>query len=408
MGIFDYTAITKDGKEIRGSIEAESARAARQKLRGQGLFPSDLKEGKTTQVSFNFSLQDLFQSERLSTKSLALLTRQLATLVGAGIPLVESLSALAEQLDYLSTKKMVISVRENVEGGSSLARALERYPKAFPALYVNMVASGETSGSLDVVLSNLADYLESQLALQRKVTSALFYPVLMLGFCGLVVLFLFTNVVPSIVDVFLRQGRPLPIPTRVTMAISKGITKGWPVIILVIIVTFAGFRWFKAQENGRALIDKIMLKLPIIGGIYQKIASARIARTLSTLLNSGVGLLESLEIAKNIASNVHIKKAIDEARDGVKEGKSLARELARSGLFPLMLSQMIAVGERSGSLEIMLNRASSAYENEVNSTLEGLTSIIEPVMIIGLGGVVIGIVASILMPMLDLMNMVGK
>lgn len=408
MAIFEYAAVTKEGKETRGSIDAESARVARQRLRSQGLFPTDVREGRTAKISFNFSVDDLFKSERLSTKALAILTRQIATLVGAGIPLVESLSALSDQLDNLVTKRMIVTVRESVEAGTSLAKALERYPKAFPPLYVNMVASGEASGSLDIVLSNLADYLESQLALQRKITSALFYPILMLGFCSIVVLFLFTNVVPSIVDVFVRQGRPLPLPTQITMGISKGITRGWPIIIGVGVLAFASFRWYRAQPQGKSQLDKAVLLAPLIGGLYKKIASARIARTLGALLNSGVGLLEALEIAKNIAANVHIKAAIDDARDGVREGKSLARELGRSGIFPLMLSQMIAVGERSGSLETMLTRAGDAYETEVNAALEGLTSLIEPLMIIGLGGIVVGIVASVLMPMLDLMNIVGK
>jgi general secretion pathway protein F len=269
-----------------------------------------------------------------------------------------------------------------------------------------MISSGEASGGLEAVLNNLADYLEAQLAMQRKIISALVYPALLLTFCTLIVLYLFTNVVPTIVEVFVKQGRPLPLPTQITMAISNAIINYWYLIIFSIGGTILFISWYLNTKNGKAVFDTFMIKAPAIGITYKKIATARVAKTLSALLGSGVGLLEALDIARNIMSNSHLRKALEEAQEGVREGKSLARELSRSGLFPIMLSQMVAVGERSGSLEPMLERASRTYETEVNISLDGLTALIQPVMIIGLGGIVLGIVMSVMMPMMDLMQIV--
>jgi general secretion pathway protein F len=406
MPVYEYVGITKDGKNKKGTVDAESSRVARQRLRSQGIYPSSLKEGKAKQGSRTEDIRNLFGSDRISANNLAVLTRQLATLVGAGIPLVEALNALADQTEIATIKRIIISVREAVEAGSALARALRDYPKAFPDLYVNMVASGEASGSLDTVLLNLADYLETQLKLRRKVTSALFYPALMLLFCILVVIFLLTYVVPTIVEVFTRQGATLPLPTRIMIFISDSLVHYWFVLVFAVVGIIAFFRWYRAQPAGRAHLDKILLRLPVFGGLYRKIGTARVSMTMSALLSSGVGLLEALDIAKNIVANVHMQRLLEEAREGVREGKSLARELGRDNIFPLMLSQMVAIGERSGTLEAMLEKAAQAYENEVDATLTGLTSLIEPLMIIGLGGIVLSIVISILMPMMSLMDLV--
>jgi general secretion pathway protein F len=406
MPVYEYVGVSKVGKNVKGTVDAESARAARQRLRTQGIFPSSLREGKVKQ---GLKAEDILGSlggDRISTKNLSLITRQLATLVGAGIPLVEALNALAEQMSSPQIKRIIVNVREGVEGGTDLARALREFPKAFPSLYVNMVASGEASGSLDAVLNNLADYLEAQLVLRRKVSSALFYPALMFVFCILVVIFLLTWVVPTIVEIFTRQGATLPLPTRIMIFISGCFLHYWHLMIGAIVCLCLFFRWYYKQPSGRERIDKLLLQLPLIGSLYRKVGTARVSMTMSALLSSGVGLLEALDIAKNIVSNIHMKRLLEEARDGVKEGRSLARELSRDKVFPLMLSQMVAIGEKSGKLEEMLQKAASAYENEVESSLAGLTSLIEPLMIIGLGGIVLSIVLSILMPMMSLMDLV--
>lgn len=408
MPIYEYKALEANGKERKGTLDADSLRAARQKLRSLALFPTELKEGIEVEKAKSRDIKQYFRSDRVSIKDLAVATRQLATLVGAGLPLVSALQALADQTESFTLKRVIIDVREKVEQGSSLAKALGTYPKTFPTLYVNMVASGEASGTLDTVLANLAEYLEAQLELKRKIFSALMYPILMLCICTLVVLGLFMYVVPRIVEIFKKQGAQLPLPTRMMIAISDFLINYWYLAALAIVAAIAIFRWYYRQPHGRAAVDRLYLRFPIYGPLYTKISTARISRTLGTLLGSGVGLLTGLDITRNIVSNVHMVKALEDARDGVREGRSLARELGRSGLFPTMLGHMIAVGETSGELEGMLDKAGRAYESEVNATLSGLTSLLEPLMMIFVGGIVLCIVISVLLPMADLITVVQK
>lgn len=406
MPIFEYVAVDANGKERKGTMDAESERGARQRLRSQALFPTSIREGKAASNDKANDIKRYFVSSRVSTKDLAVATRQLSTLVGAGLPLVSALQGLAEQTESITLKGAVVEVREAVEEGSSLAKALAKFPKIFPALYINMIASGEASGTLDAVLDNLADYLEAQLALRREITSALLYPILMLFICTAVVAALFIYVVPRIVEIFKKQGAELPLPTKVMIAISDFLVAYWPLVVVAFIGVVFLARWYYKQPQGRSVVDRWLLRIPIFGPLYLKISTARFAQTLGTLLSSGVGLLAGIDITKNIVGNVHLVAALESARDGVREGKSLARELGRSGYFPSMLSQMIAVGEQSGELEQMLNKAGKAYENEVNATLSGLTSLLEPLMMIGVGGVVLCIVISVLLPMADLIRVV--
>lgn len=408
MPIYEYKALEPSGKERKGTLDADSLRAARQKLRSQSLFPTELKEGAEVEKSKSRDVKQYFRSDRVSIKDLAVATRQLATLVGAGLPLVSALQALADQTESYTLKRVIIDVREKVEQGTSLAKAMGAYPKTFPALYVNMVASGEASGTLDTVLENLAEYLEAQLELKRKIFSALMYPILMLCICTLVVLGLFMYVVPRIVEIFKKQGAQLPLPTRIMIGVSDFLINYWYLAGLAIVAAIALFRWYYKQPAGRSTVDRLYLRLPIYGPLYTKISTARISRTLGTLLGSGVGLLTGIEITRNIVANVHMVKALEDARDGVREGRSLARELGRSGLFPTMLGHMIAVGEASGELENMLDKAGRAYESEVNATLSGLTSLLEPLMMIFVGGIVLCIVISVLLPMADLITVVQK
>lgn len=408
MPVYEYTAINPQGRNVKGSIESDTLRTARQKLRGQGIFPTDIKEAIEANKSKTKDIRKLFTSNRVSLNDLTIATRQLATLVGAGLPLVSALTALADQTDTPTLKRIVIDVKEKVEEGSALAKSLGAYPRSFPKLYINMVASGEASGTLDTVLENLADYLEAQLELRREIIAALFYPILMLCFCTLVVIGLVTFVVPRIVEIFIKQGAVLPLPTRVLIAISHFLVHYWWLIIAFIALAIYTIKRFYNQPHGRARIDALFLKLPIAGAIYKKIITARVSRTLGTLLGSGVGLLVALDIVKNMANNVHISGALDEAKDGVREGRSLAKELSKSKIFPNMLCHMVAVGESSGKLEGMLTKAGKSYERDVNASLAGLTSLIEPIMIMVLGGIVFAIVMSILLPMVDLINVVQK
>ncbi|RMD86383.1 MAG: type II secretion system protein GspF [Candidatus Dadabacteria bacterium] len=408
MPIYEYTAIDKKGKPTKGSIDAESARAARQKLRLSGIYATELRETFDLSHEKRRDIRFIFRSKGVGLDDLAIATRQLATLIGAGLPVVESLQALSEQVLSTNLKGIIIEIKEEVQEGSSLAKAMAKFPKAFPKLYVNMITSGEASGTLDAVLENLADYLEAQIELRRKITSALFYPALMLVFCTLVVVALLTFVVPTIVNIFIKQGAALPLPTTIMLAISHFLTRYWFLLLLAAAGLVYGARAYYRTEKGKDKIDRWALKVPILGQLLLKIATARMARTLGVLLSNGVGLLESMNIAKNIVNNVHLRRAIEDAREGVKEGKSLAKEFGKSKFFPPMLIHMIAIGETSGRLESMLVKAGKSYENEVNATLAGLTSLIEPVMMIVLGGIVFSIVISILLPMVDLVNLVQQ
>ena len=407
MPAYEYVALDPAGKKIKGSIDAENLRAARQRLRGQGIFPSEIREGMEATNKKNRDVKNIFKSNKIQTKILAVSTRQLATLLNSGLPLVAALQALTEQSDSPVAKRTFVELREAVEGGAPLAKSLAQFPDSFPRLYINMVASGEASGTLDSVLENLATYLEAQMELRRRVVSALFYPALMLILCTLVVVGLVVFVVPMIVDIFQKQGAVLPLPTRIMIWISDFMIYYWWLPVLAIFGGVSGFRKYYRSVKGRATIDNLLLRLPIFGSIYQKVATARVAGTMGTLVASGVGLLSAMEITRNIIGNVHLQQALDTAKDGVREGRSLARELQKSGRFPSLLSHMIAIGETSGKLEQMLQKAGKTYENEANATLAGIATLIEPFMIIGVGLIVLCVVLSILMPMMDLISVMG-
>ena len=403
MPIYEYTALNSAGKRIKGVVDADTLRAARTKLRTQNIFPTDIKESNKAAKENKQNVKNIL-GDRVSIKELTIATRLLATLANAGLPLVAALTSLSVQLESPTLKRIIVDIKERVEQGSSLAKALGVYPKVFPRLYINMVSSGEASGTLDTILDNLAEYYEAQIELRRKISSALFYPILMFGFCVLVVIGLVTFVVPSIVEIFIKQKITLPLPTQIIIFFSHVITDYWWAIIGVVVIAIASVKYYYSQPAGRAWFDAKLLKAPIYGDIYKKIATARVASTLGTLLNGGVELLNALDIVKNIVGNTHMKKAIEDARDGVREGRNLGKELSKSGYFPNLLSQMVTIGEKSGKLESMLTKAGRAFSSEVNATISGLTSLIEPLMMIVLGGIVFGIVISILLPMTQLMQ----
>ena len=404
MPVFEYNAISTTGKKLKGNVDAENIRIARQKLKSQGIYVTDIKEGLENNVSKKGEIN--FGKDKISLKDLSIITSQLTTLIIAGLPLVNALQALTEQTESRNIKRILTDVRESVEEGNAFHKSLANFPKAFPKLYVNMIESGEASGKLDSILENLSKYLEGQLALRRQVTSSLFYPTLMFAFCTLVVIGLLAFVVPSIVAIFEKQSGTLPLPTRIVVGVSDIIIHYWWVFIIGIVGIFTSIKKYAQTEKGKFNIDLLLIKLPLIGKLYTKVATARIASTIGTLFSGGVQLLSCLDIGKNIVNNVHFRSSLEQARDGVEKGKSLSSELSKSGLFPPLLSHMIAVGEKSGQLEQMLTRAAKAYEDEVKNTLAAITSLIEPLMIIGLGGIVFSIVISILMPMVGMIDLI--
>ncbi len=407
MPVYEYVAINRNGKKVRGTLDAESTRTAKQKLRKDNLFPTSLKEATKAAQEKSSNISKYFTPTKVSNQELAVATRQFATLVSAGLPVVTALSALGEQTDSPVLTRILVNVREDVEEGKALAKALSEYPKSFPRLYVNLIAAGEASGNLDNVLEQLADYLESQTALRRKIKAALTYPVVMLFVCTAVIIGLIVGVIPRIVDIFTKQGAELPVPTKIMIALSNFIISYWFLLVALIAISIYLLAWYYRQPHGRAHVDRILLRLPLFSPIYIKVLTSRVSGTLGTLLGSGVGLLQSIDITKNIIGNVHAVDVLEQAKEGVREGKSLANELSRGGIFPSMLSRMIAVGEKSGALEQMLQKAGASYESDVEASLEGLTSLLEPLLMIVVGVIVLMIVISVLLPMADLINVVG-
>ncbi len=334
------------------------------------------------------------------------MTRQLSTLVSAGLPLVDCLSALIDQVDSERLKRMLTQTRERVNEGTSLADALAEHPRVYSDLYVNMVRAGEASGALDVVLLRLADYTESTARLRSKVRSALTYPAVMLIIGSAILFFLLSYVVPKITRIFVESKQVLPLPTRVLMAFSGMLSTWWPLFVVVLAAAALAFRYYVRTEAGRQRYDRWLLRVPVFGKLLQKIAVARFSRTLSTLLQSGIGLLPSLDIVKNIVDNRVLYDATEAARDAIREGQSIAPPLKKSGIFPPLMIHMIAVGEKSGQLEEMLFKTAETYESEVDSTIATLTTLLEPVMIVFMGGMVTFIVLSILLPIFQMSQLI--
>lgn len=410
MPVYAYKGLSQEGRAVSGIIDADTPKGARLKLRGSGIFPTDLAEEQrqkaaaAAEARTELSLARFV--ERISPQELALLTRQLSTLVGAGLPLVDCLSALIEQVESARIKRTLSHIREQVTEGTSLADALKAHPRIFTDLYVNMVRAGEASGALDLVLLRLADYTESYAALRDKVRSALTYPILMAIVGTSIMFFLLSYVVPKVTKIFAENKAALPMMTTALLAISGFMQDYWWLVVGTIIAVAFSIRLSTRTPAGRLRYDRYVLAIPYFGKLLKKVALARFARTLSTLLTSGITLLQSLDIVKNVVNNTVLSQAIEEARSSIREGQSIAPPLKKSGLFPAMLIHMIAVGEKSGELEQMLSKAADAYDNEVTSAVTALTSILEPVMILIGGAVVLFIVLAILLPIFELNQLV--
>lgn len=406
MALYTWSGYTEKGKVTQGMMDATSLREAKLKLRTQGVFVSSIVEESSTEAPNvrEISLKSLFGRVRL--EDLTVMTRQLSTLVGAAIPLVESLNALYEQTESPAMKKTVAQVRDAVNEGLSFADALGQHKRVFSDLYVNMVRSGEASGALDVVLLRLAEFLEGQHRLRSKVGAALIYPFVLLCVSTLVLFYLLTAVVPKVVSMFESMGQKLPLPTRILIGVSDFLAVTWWIIaILVAFGVFAFLKW-KKTEQGALHFDRFRMNVPVYGNIYRKISVARFARTLGTLLSSGVPIIESLRIVKTIVQNKVMEASIEESTAEVMEGSSIAAPLKKSGVFPPLVIHMVSTGEKSGTLEEMLIKAADSYEGDVETAVAGLTSVLEPLMIVIMGVMVGSIVLAILMPMLEMSTIV--
>jgi general secretion pathway protein F len=397
--LFEYSGFDAQGKKVAGTIEAPGKKSATQQLRTQGIFPTRLAEGSAATSGFSlFTSRFRPFARKVSPQDLAAVTRQLATLLGAGLPLDEALGTLADQLAASPLGRALGTVRGEILQGSELNRALARHPGIFSPLFINMTEVGEHSGTLDQVLGQLADFLEDQARLRSRLQSALAYPILM-GIIGSAVLvFLITFVVPKVTRMLEDMGQTLPLPTRLLIAGSDFLAGWWWLLLLLAGVAATAARRYARSEAGRLKLDRLSLRLPLFGSLNLLLATARLSRTLGTLLHAGVPLLKALAIAVNLLSNRVLRQAVNDAGDAVREGESLAEPLRRSGVFPPMLAQMAAVGERSGELEKMLSRVAETYEHQVELRIAGLLSLLEPVMILLMGTAVGFIVLAILLP----------
>ena len=406
MPSYQYKGIDAKGKPVSGLVDAENDRAGRLKLRRTGVFTTEIyPEGSKKGFSIAARISSIPALQRVKTAELAHMTRQLATLLAANIPLVEALTALGEQVENPLLKKAIPQIKEKVVEGRRLHDAMSAYPAIFNDLYIYMIQAGETSGALEQVLARLADFTEYQAELKSKVTGAMMYPVIMSLVGSALMLYLLISVVPKIVSIFKDAKAILPLPTRILMAVS-GFAQGywWLLLILAVVGGFFFRRYAKTVE-GRTRLDRLSLSAPIFGPLFRKIAISRFSRTLGTLLRSGVQLIPALDIVKHVVNNRVLSGAIEATQGSVREGESIAEPLRRSGQFPPMVIHMISVGEKTGALESMLEKVADSYDNEVNTTVANLTTLLEPLMILVMGGVVSFIVLSILLPILKMSDL---
>ena len=404
MPVYEYLGLNPAGKTLKGIIDADNAAVARQKLRGDGIFPVDVKE--TTSKVKGIQNDSVSFFRRVRPKDVYAFTRQLSTLLGAGVPLVASLDAILSQSSNQILKKIIAQVKESVNQGNSLASALSQHPKTFSNLYVNMVHSGETSGSLDIVLERLAEFGENQQALRGRFKAALAYPLFMSLIGVLVLFFLITFIVPNITKVFVEMHHTLPLPTLILINTSSFMLSFWWVFVLILGGLLVIVKRAIKRPKFHYIWDKIKLRLPVFGTINQKIALAQFGRALGSLIQSGVPLLSSMQIVRNIVNNVLIAGVIDNAIEEIREGKSLAGTLSKSPWFSSMAVQMISIGEQSGQLEGMLNKIADNNEREVESSIIALTSMLEPIMILAMGLIVGFVVISILLPIFEMNQMI--
>lgn len=406
MPVYEYTALDSAGKKLKGIIDADSQAAARQRIRHAGKYPVEISETepvskeKSGGKAFSFSLQ------RISQQEIHVATRQLATLLGAGIPLVQALNGLIEQTSNQILKKIIAQLKDSVNEGNSFTSALTEHPRLFSKIYINMVKAGEASGSLDVVLEQLAEFGENQQAMKSKISVALIYPVI-LSLVGVMILFLLlTIVVPNITKVFEDSQEALPLPTIILINLSNFLGHYWWLILLAAAGIILTVRSVIQRPKGRSIWDKIKLTLPLFGDLNIKIAAARLGSSLGSLLQSGVPLVTSLRIVRNIFNNVHLAQVIDDATEELEKGGTLSKTLRESRWFLPMVVQMISVGEQSAYLEKMLDKLSQNYEKEVETKIKALTSLIEPFMILFMGVMMLFIVLSILLPIFEMNQLI--
>jgi type IV pilus assembly protein PilC len=398
MATFAYSGRTRGGQTVAGERVAESVDAAIAALRRDQILVTQINPVKEKAAKEAKKPR----AKAPNAKRLAIFVRQFSVMIDAGLPLVQCLEILGTQEEDKAFAATILATRGDVESGASLADAMRKHPKTFDPLFTNMIAAGEAGGILDTILKRLATYIEKNVKLKAQVKSAMIYPVAIIVIAAVVVTVILWKVIPTFANLFAGLGAELPLPTRVVIAMSNGIVVFGPYIIVGLIAAGFGFRSYYASPNGRAVIDGFQLKLPILGVLLRKIAVARFCRTLSTLLSSGVSILEALDITARTAGNVIIEAAVLTTRKSIERGETIAQPLRETAVFPPMVVQMIGVGEATGALDTMLSKIADFYEEEVDIAVAGLLTLMEPVMIAVLGGVVGGIVIAMYMPIFGL------
>jgi len=400
MATFAFSGRTRAGQTINGERAADNMDAAVAALRRDQILVTQISPMKEKAAAKDKGPKD----KAVAAKNLAIFTRQFSVMIDAGLPLVQCLEILGNQEEDKNFAAIILSTRGEVESGATLADAMRKHPKAFDALFTNMIAAGEAGGILDTILKRLAVYIEKAVKLKGQVKSAMIYPVAVILIAAVVVGVILWKVIPTFANLFAGLGAELPLPTRVVIALSNNLVRFGPFLIVGLVAAGWGFKSYYGTVGGRKTIDAITLKLPVLGILMRKIAVARFCRTLSTLLASGVSILEALDITARTSGNAVIEEAINTTRKSIERGETIAAPLRETNVFPSMVVQMIGVGEATGALDTMLSKIAEFYEEEVDVAVAGLLTLLEPIMIALLGGVVGGIVIAMYMPIFDLIS----
>ena len=395
MGIFSYTLKDKEGKVITGQIEADDKNKALERLHTQGGIILSLKEGKGKK-------RKTARGSKIKIDELVIFSRQLTTLIESGIPIVDALGILREQTQNLHFKDVLAAVLKDLKEGSSFARAITKYPRIFPEIYVSMVEAAETSGSLPQILDRLSVYLEKTSALRKKVVSSLIYPAIIFTMAILATSFLVFKIVPTFAELYKSLGAQLPFITQLLVGFAEGVKKNIILVLAVLIGVFFSLKKYVATPKGKKQYDMFLIKIPVIGEVVKKVSIAQFARTFATLVRSGVAIVRSLEIVGKTSGNKIIEEAVVKAQGSIQEGIPLSHPLEESGIFPPMVVKMIAVGERTGKLEHMLNKIAQFYEEQTEAAIAALTSVLEPILIVFLGVVVGFIVIALFLPIFNI------
>ncbi|RPI11118.1 MAG: type II secretion system F family protein [Zetaproteobacteria bacterium] len=401
MAIFVYTGRTRGGQTITGEMEAGDRNAVVARLRSQQVIATAVRTKPKDITIPGFG-------EKVTDRDIVVFTRQFATMIDAGLPLVQCLEILASQQDNKALKKTLIGIRQAVEGGSTFAAALKQHPKVFTSLYANMVEAGEAGGILDTILNRLAQYMEKAMALKKKVKSAMIYPSTIVTVAVVVVIFLLVFVIPTFKAMFEGFNAALPLPTQIVLELSRLVQTYFLVGLGAVVAAIFGIRWWYGTPSGKTSIDRLLLRLPVFGTLIRKVAVAKFTRTLGTLISSGVAILDGLEITARTAGNKIVEMAVLRTRASIAEGKTIAEPLRESGVFPPMVVQMIAVGEQTGALDAMLGKIADFYDEEVDTAVGNLTALLEPLLMVFLGVVIGGVVIAMYLPIFKLVTVVGK